>query len=232
MKTRVSVIVAALITAAGCAPTDSDPPIRLLGAQLVPSTTGGGCEFADESDPLLTRGSMDISARSSFFIQFSVESNLQPVETQVGGDVIAGSERNDFIVKQQILNYTLSGTSAAFEQETLAIYSVIRPGATNRTIVDLIGPRAYATLLANVPAGSAAELIVNFQLAGNLASGPAVRSTIASFPITVFNSGFAGCPSGTGLNPGGPCSSGGGQNGVPLCCPADATTGEVTCPGA
>jgi hypothetical protein len=228
---RLSLLVVAGLVASGCVPTDSDSPIRVLGAQLVPSTNEGGCEFADTGDPLLTRGSMDVSARTSFFIQFNVESNLQATETQVGGDTIAGPERNDFIAEQQELNYTLSGTSVSFEQETVQIYSVIRPGDTARTIVDLIGPKAYATLLANVPAGTAAELVVTMQLVGRLASGPVIRSTEATFPITVFNSGFTGCPAGTGLDPTGPCSSGGGQNGVPpQCCPVDATTGALTCP--
>lgn len=231
MKNLTLPLAALALAAFGCAPADSDSAIRILSARAIPSSAGV-CTFADTESPSLTRGSLDISSRNRYLAQFGIESILLPLETEVGDEVIAGAERLDFIADQMVVNYTLSGSSVTFEEEALAMYALIRAGASAEQIVDLIGPKAAATLATAVPVGGVAELLVRFQLRGHLASGAAIRSTEITFPITVFNSGFTGCATGEGFNPAGPCGTGGGQDGIPVCCPADATTGEVTCPGA
>jgi hypothetical protein len=226
MNTKQRLLTALLaisaMTSVGC--TYEDTPIRLLNARPV----SGEPSACSPGDIAQYTGSLDASGQGSYLIAFNTESNIQSLSTSTGGVSIAGPDRNDFLAKEMLLTYT-SNPALPFEQEIVPVWFVIRAGASGDgswIIVDLLGPKAAETLAGGVGA-EPVQLTVSFQLAGELYSGQKVRSSTASFPITVTNSGFAGCAAGDRIAPTGPCGSGGGQDGARIGCCSDPAFADV-----
>jgi hypothetical protein len=211
---------AVALVAVGCVPNDS--PIRLLGARpLLPSDTGE-CKAAEIQ---LLSGSLDVSATNAYVIQFDVQSDLQQISTTVGGETVAGPGRNDFFANEIVYSYA-STPSFAFEQEAKPVHFVVPAGAGSDksfVILNLIAPKAAQQLTTWVPTGAGIppdqpyNLNVTIQARGNLQSGQAITTNQVTYPIRVFNTGFAGCPGGAQARTG-PCGSVGGQDGSAVYC--------------
>jgi hypothetical protein len=220
MKWNLIALASALaLAASGCITNDS--PIRILGARPLDS------ESCDALDVLRVAGSLDISARGSYYIQLDMESDLQSITTTSGGTAIADGSRNNFYGNEIVLTYT-STPSLNFEVESVPLHFVVEPNAEAFIRMSLVSDKAARTLANAVLLGDTVDLRVQLEFRGVLASGQKLRSNSIIYPITVFNSGFAGCNPATEIVvPNGPCGSSGGQDGArALCClfdPGDRT---------
>ena len=217
-----------LLAGVGCAPPNSDSPIRLLGARPLHSGTAAAAGAATcEADAKLEQleGRLDISASQQYLIAFGQQSDLQKLSTTVQGEVLAGPNRNDFIADQMIFQYS-SVPARPFEAETKPIYAVIAAGSNGSDgwiSLDLLAPKAAALLASSLSRGDSLQLNATFQLSGALVSGQKLKSNTITFPIAVFNSGFTGCPAGDIPAPTGPCGGIGGQDGSPVGCCSNPT---------
>jgi hypothetical protein len=68
---------------------------------------------------------------------------------------------------------------------------------------------------------------VTVQLKGALRSGEAMTSNSFAYPVTVFNSGFAGCGAGVRVALNGPCGTVGSQDGTQIICCSAADGGTL-----
>jgi hypothetical protein len=223
-KLAVTLVIAGAFGLCACVGAGNDVPIRVKGAHpFKTAASGGGCEFDDTI--FISGGSLDVSARTSYSVWFDVKNETQEIETSTNGEVIAGSSRNDFYVSRTNFRYTASN-GLAFQAEPENRFSVIEPGGNGLKMgMDLIGLKASTQLPTSISAGAEPfELLVSFDLTGRFAHGGAeVTSNRVTFPITIFSSGFTGCPplADGGVDriaPTGPCGSGGGQDGPIGCC--------------
>lgn len=227
MKRTLTVIAIAGWVAACSSPESS---VRLLnGFALSPGATDGACERQEIGQ---YRGSLDISAISSYLLSFGTESDFEDINTTVSGRVIADGSRNNFIAEQLVFNYA-SEPSLPFEEERVNMHFVIEPGATGADsfiIVDLMAPKAAELLRNNVPVGGSYELQVSFYVRGKTAAGAELETNTVNYPISVYSTGFQGCPAGDfALN--GPCGRFGGQDGAPAgCCSEPRFQGTDFCP--
>ncbi|HZH04474.1 MAG TPA: hypothetical protein VEY30_11880 [Myxococcaceae bacterium] len=228
---RILAVVAIAWGVTGCSSPESS--VRILNGYALQSgeAAGGACERQEIAQ---YRGSLDISANSSYLLAFGTESDFQSVNTTVGTDTIADGSRNNFIGDQIVFSY-MSEPSLPFEEERTNIHFVIEPGANGDdsfVILDLLGPKAAELLRNNVSVGNSAELQISFYVKGKTAAGGDVETNTVAYPITIRNTGFAGCPGGDFvLN--GPCGGFGGQDGIPAgCCTEARFKGTDFCPEA
>jgi hypothetical protein len=173
----------------GCAPLDLSVFVE-------------GASFLDEScnstgDTQLIRGSLDVgphialNSRPRYVGHFGLRSDLQPLETKSGDDVLAGTSRNEFVANSVILNYTLS-TGAGVPGATEPIYFVVEPGTTDNFIqFNMLNADAAQAIGGGVAAGGEAQLLISFQFQGNVRSStnaliPMHTQTVV-FPIRVTN---------------------------------------------
>jgi hypothetical protein len=206
----------ALCCSFGCITNDS--PIRLLGAHpLKVSDTDCAAE-----DVQIISGRLDVSAQPSYLLQFDLESDMQRINTNTGGTSIADESRNNFYANEVILSYT-STPALTFEQESVPVHFVVEPGSPAIVRMNILTRKAYTVLSQNVLVPSdKLDLRLQLEFRGYLASGQKLRSNSIVYPISVFTSGFTGCPANTLLTRTGPCGSTGGQDGAPvICCPVD-----------
>lgn len=220
-NSKLVIFVAALaLGALGCVSTDD--PIRLLGVRSLT----GDAESCEASDIQLVAGSLDVSGTTFYVAQFDMESSLQQLSSSSGGETIAGANRNDFFADEVVLSYT-STPSQPFEEERVPMHFVLPPGASRDDSflrMNIIGPKAAQRLVDNVTPGNTLDLVVTLEVRGHLASGQDVSSNPVSYPISIFNSGFAGCTSPLILAGTGPCGLPGGQDGSrPGCIDPTAT---------
>lgn len=203
----------------------NDSPVRILASRPIEQ---GKCEVKIGSNVQQYGGSLDIAVRSTYYIQFDIRSELQPVEVTSGGQKLATGDRNDFFANELVFNYT-SIPSQSFETERQAVNIVITSDKPDHALlVNLIGPKAAQRLSdALASPGSELDLNVSLELRGRLSGGQPLVTNRATYPIHVYRSGFAGCGNLGPLASNGPCGSG-GQDGFPvICCKQIGADGGV-----
>ncbi|HVE87532.1 MAG TPA: hypothetical protein VND93_31960 [Myxococcales bacterium] len=192
MKAPFAAALFAVAAAAssGCAPLDMS--VFVEGARFLDNTC------AVSGDTNLAAGSLDIGpplafgVLPSYFAHFQIRSELEPITTESGGDVLAGEARNEFVATDVLITYSLS-TGAGVPQATDPIYFVVPPGATDSSIqFNLLDPAASQVIANAVGAGTAASLLVTFRFQGNVRSSSTgtlipMHTPEVRFPITVTN---------------------------------------------
>lgn len=217
LTTAVAVVLAA--GANSCVPNDSS--IHILNAfQLSP---GGGAQGCTASSIGITRGSLDLSGTQYYILQFAMESTFEQLSTFGTSDVLQGPQRNDFIADSVLFSYSSTPPIAGLGNDSVPINFRLPAGASSGSFLRefLITPNTYQTLLANVGRNQIVTLYVTLWVHGALGSGQKLSSNKVTFPIQVFNSGFAGCSPGDIRIPSGPCGSPGGQDGSQVGCCRD-----------
>jgi hypothetical protein len=227
---RVLVIPIILVALSSGCNVPNDAAVRFLNAHtLLPTAAGGVCTASTIG---IYRGSLDLSGNTNYILQYDVESNYQSIVTTVPPDTVANQSRNEFVSKRIVFNYT-STPSLPFQTEQLDIYWVVQPNTTtgNWLQLYLLAPQARQLLIDSVQVGQPVEVLVQFQVFGELASGQKTNTNKVSYPITVYRSGFTTCRvAGDVRAPTGPCASPGGQDGSLVACCRDITPAMQGCP--
>jgi hypothetical protein len=217
------------VAASSACTVPNDSSIRFVGTRsLKPGGgTGGVCQAAELQS---LGGSLDLAGFSNYVIQLNIESNLQSIVTNVP-EAVAGSSRNDFIAKYLQFSYQ-STPPVSFQTEQQVISMVIKAGSTAQSFLQtfLFTPQAVGTLYANVAVGGSLDVNVTVQLFGELASGQKMSTNKLTYPIRVYRSSFAGCPSDDIQAPTGPCGYPGGQDGTDVACCKYYKTVKLTPP--
>lgn len=205
-------LVAATLT--GCVASDS--PILVLNAAALPTGPDADCSSLDQQ-LVRSSGRLDLSAGVGYFAFFFIESNLQAVQTDVDGEVVAGAEQNDFVADRIDITYANPVGGPVPGALSQPIHFVLRANSEAGTIsVNLLPEPARAALAGVGFAGTQIE--ARFRVHGTIRSGRTISSNEVTYPITVFESSFAGCAAGTVPLATGVCGSFGGQDGtVPTC---------------
>ncbi len=230
MKLFVAIAIVAVFGSACTVPNDSS--IRFLGAHPLTygPSSGGNCAAQTIG---IFGGTLDISGYGNYLVQFNLESSFQSIQTTVPPDTVASSSRNDFVAQSIVWNYT-STPSLSFQSEQQDIYFVVKAGASQDSFlrVFLLTPNAASALYAGIQPGdlSGINVVAQFQVFGELASGQKIHTNKVSFPINVYNSGFRGCRiAGDVRIPSGPCGLPGGQDGTLVGCCKDFTPAPPGC---
>ncbi|MGQ0507299.1 MAG: hypothetical protein ACT4TC_18495 [Myxococcaceae bacterium] len=211
---KLKFIFFTLLLAAGCG-VPNDSAIRILNSFALTGETAQDCAA---SDIAILGGSLDISARSYYALQFTVASGLQSINTTTGGTVVADASRNNFYATEVVLTYS-STPELGIEAETVPLHFVIEPQTDDNFVrMNLISSKAYQALRTGVTPGTTADLRVTVQFRGATQAGQKLSSTSITYPIRVSNSNFAGCTAPQVLKANGACGEGGGQDGVPAVC--------------
>lgn len=215
---RLFLTAALALGAAGCA--NDLRPIQVRNAAPLDES----CTTKDVS---IYAGSLDIALAElgvpvenlRYILSFNVASQLEPESTEVSSNPVSDPTRNNFNVEEIELNYT-SQPAHTFATESVPAFFVIPAGAQDSQLnISLVSPKALQAAKDLVDStGASVTLIATFKLKGHLVSGQSAESNPVSFPITIFNSKFPGCPSGQTLTASGPCGGPGGQDGAPLSC--------------
>jgi hypothetical protein len=182
-------MIAAAVAASGCAPPDMS--VFVEGASFLNSA----CTKSGEIN--LIRGSLDLGPSAAagtlprYFGLFGLRSDLEPVTTKVGDDILAGDSRNEFIATSVNISYTLAN-GASVPQASEPIYFVIPPGTTNNTIqFQMLSPAAATVIGGAVTAGTATTLLITFQFEGNVRSSAngllPMHTPQVIFPVDVYN---------------------------------------------
>jgi hypothetical protein len=221
---QLFLVAAIAVGAAGCA--DGLSPIQIGNALPVDEN----CEPSGDDDTFISRGSMDISRQAiglstSYPIPFRITSNLEAVDTVVGDSTVGDLSRNRFIVEEVEVRYT-STPEDTYAVQRSARHAVIEPaGGEARMFIELISPKAFETASQRVLAtGEPVTLLAHFRVKGKLGTGQSAESNEASFPITIYDSGFTGCGAGHVLANASSCAGGAGLNGAGFLCEAVAAT--------
>jgi hypothetical protein len=231
MKLLHLAIVLCVTGGLGCT-VPNDSSVRFVNAHdfifgpttnCTPQTTG------------IVSGSLDIAGTGFYVLAFDWESTFQSISTSVSPDIVAGPQRNDFVLDHMVFNYT-STPAFPFQAEQEDAYAVLRAGATGTNSwlgMSLISPQARQTLYDHIQPGdfTGVELLVQFQAFGQLASGQKVTSNKVTFPIQVYRSRFMACRLATDVRaPTGPCGDFGGQDGTIVGCCKDISPTPQGCP--
>lgn len=209
-KIPIWAAAASAIAFAAC-PT-SDVSLRILGAYAPNPSCEPGRSKVEQMG-----GGLDLAGSAAYLLEFDVQSELESLKTSTANGELAGEDRNTFYGNKLVLSYA-STPSLPFEREEVAVHAVVKPGASGRWIVDLIGPKAARRLLDSVAQGESYELSAKLQIQGTLASGQPVQSNTISFPITVYRTKPPTCASGVSYARNGPCGQYGGQDDSYLAC--------------
>jgi hypothetical protein len=204
-----SLLVATPLLGIGCVPNDS--PINILNPfPYQNAASNGACQAMTVGIPF---GTLDISGNTSYILQWTVESTLDPS---------AAGSRNDFVATEVDYSYTtVPALNPALANETLPYSWRIPAGASGTSSfigMQMIGPAATTQLINTVRPGNQVQVSVTFYLRGALASGQKLNTNKVSYSIDVYNSGFAGCAVGVRRIPSGPCQTPGGQDGTVVGC--------------
>lgn len=216
-------LVAALaVGAAGCA--DDLRPIQLRDAKPLDADCA-------EEDVGLYAGSLDLAALDNgappqsirFLMSFTVASQMEAVEVEVGDGTLVEAERNNFIVEE--IEYSFASTPPrAFAAERVPAFAVIPADSdSSRMNINLVPPRALETVRALVDeTGAPVTLLSTIRLKGRLATGVKTESDKATFPITVYNSGVNCASLGGALQFTGACGGASGYNNIISCFAEDS----------
>jgi hypothetical protein len=207
---RLMFYAALALVLTGCSVDETG--VRLLNAHGYDAT----CEI--DAELVQSRGSLDISATTTYNLAFDVESDLTQDETTVGGTVLQPQNQNNFFVKEGVYSYT-SNPDLSFNEERANAHYVASAGATEGGYItlNLIQPQAREQLLSSLAVGEELQLLVTVHLEGELGSGKKVKTNEVTFPIQVYNSGFSGCPGSTVAPTGAPCGNVGQDSGAGCC---------------
>jgi hypothetical protein len=200
----------------GCGVSDS--PIRILDAHPVKSN----CQ-ADLSISQLA-GTLDIAAAQTFNLAFELQSDLQQITIQSGGEELATSDRNDFIGDEIVFSYSSIPRRTFDPPESVPVHMVVKPGSTGKNSwfsMNLLSHKAAERLLNELAPGDSLDLAITLEIRGHLAWGQKLKSNSVTYPVRVYHSGFAGCPAGDRPAPTGACGFPGGQDGTPVGCCSD-----------
>ena len=233
MKPLRSLILLPLLAGLGCT-VPNDSSIRFLNAHQL--NLGASTTACTTQAIAIYRGSLDLAGSDRYYVAFDWESNLEQISTILSTqEVIAGPQRNEFVLDHFVFNYT-SMPSLSFQSEQVNGYAVNMVGAvgsSNWLGLSLITPQARR-VLSGIQAGDlvGVELLVTFQAFGSLASGQKVNSNKVTYPIQVFRSSFSGTcrVPGDVRAPTGPCGAPGGQDGTLVACCRDITPLPAGCP--
>jgi hypothetical protein len=220
---QLFLMAAIAVGAAGCA--DELRPIQIGN----PLPLSKECE--PEGNVSRYAGDLDVTwldhgftpSDLSYVLGFTIASNLEGGDVEVGDNPVAGASRNNFIVEQIEFRYD-SVPTATYGAEKVPAFFVIAPGVEDaKMIINLVTPKALEKAAALVDStGGAVTLNAHFRLKGKLASGTVAESNEVSFPITISKryASFEGCNSELGEVPqfSGPCQGLGGQDGAPVAC--------------
>lgn len=229
MRVQVPAIFICVVLAQACN-VPNDASVRFLNAHTLSSTTSGGACTANTVG--IFHGSLDLSGNTRYVLQFDVESTYQAIVTTVPPDTVASQSRNEFIGKRIIFTYS-STPSLPFMPEQLDMYWVVQPNSStgNWLQLNMLAPLARQVLIDQIQVGQSVELLVQFQVFGELASGQKTSTNKVSYPIRVFKSGFTTCRTpGDVRAPTGPCGDFGGQDGSFVGCCKDITPTPAGCP--
>jgi hypothetical protein len=202
MKAQLLSVSLALGAGLGCVGNDS--AIDLGGAY--PYTAA--CERSTSIS--IGAGELDVAGNAHYFVTFAIQSDLQGAQS---------GNTNDFVVDEVSLTYSGPFSISAAKYP---VYYVIDPDSSAQSWVgaDLFPGEAATQLKAAVVPGAEGTIKVGVQLGGKLRTGEMFRTSTATFPVRVFNSGTT-C--GGGIARTGPCGQPGGQDGSPvICCPDNA----------
>jgi hypothetical protein len=230
MKRNIS--LGPLLLLASClsneSPINVGPSFPMTGQNL------GSCSIATVGQ---TGGSFDVAGLSvgaNYVIGLELQSNLDaPIIADTLGTEQGSKTDNDFIFSSIQLGYQAVPPIGLPASETTAAAGAVIAGANGTSSwlgLYLFGPKAAQTLATAVAPGSESTVTVTATLKGALRSGEAMNSNSFAYPITVFNSGFAGCPVGDRVAANGPCGTVGSQDGTaPTCCSVDGGTQPTGC---
>ncbi len=241
------VIAAAALVASGCA---NDAPLYVTGFFPLDPDGLSECKVTP-GEARQYAGTLDVAGLTRYLLTVDLTSVLDKIKNTTSEDVLlrTGEERNTVYLDTIHLSYTSAGNTSfpaiTFPTEEIPISIAQAPGSTQHIGMDLIGPRGYETLvntLANPVLDSgfvsdggfhfsdSIDIRVKFEFTGQINSGGRVKSSAATFPITVFSSGKT-CPAGSFFCATGPCKGVGGQDGAPLICATLVTDGgRPECP--
>jgi len=182
-------MVSALLLTQACVYQQGDAAVRLLG--ILPME---GAECTLGSKPILT-GSLDVSGGTYFLAALSYESSLVDPEPLELGDRTVPTVSRDIVFKEIVYTYQAEGVTMPGE-EVFPIYLVIRPSDNSDGTVEGVSmlTEAARKALATLPVSLTApvgKVFVNVQLRGNMTSGTAVSTNTITFPLTIYNTGFA-----------------------------------------
>ncbi len=182
-------MVSALLLTQACVYQGGDAGVRLLGVKPMEGET---CTVGEQD--ILT-GTLDVSGGRYFLVGLSYESVLvDPAPLEVGDRTVPTVSR-DIIFKELVYTYQAEGVTMPAE-EVFPIYLVIRPTETEDGTVQRVplltesARKALSTLPVSLTA-PAAKVFVSMQLRGNMTSGSAISTNTITFPLTVYNTGFA-----------------------------------------
>jgi hypothetical protein len=213
-----------LFSCASCLSNES--PIRVGPAFTMTGTTLGQCTLAAVGQ---TGGDFDVAGLNvgaNYVIGVELQSDLNaPIVPDTLNNNQGSKTANDFIFNQIQLGYqavpAIGGLPAT---EATAASGAVNTGANGTGSwlgLFLFGPKAAQVLPTAVATGTTSTVTVTVSLKGALRSGESLTSNSYAYPITVFNSGFTGCPATVKAAANGPCGTIGSQDGSrAVCCVA------------
>jgi len=169
-----------LLAGAACTPQESSA-VRFTYAHPLDS------ECVPVQSHYISAGLLNVAMMltPSYPLGFGIESYLGGNFTDVEGEILAGSERNDFYVNLLHRRYVSVPPLPLPSEPASALHTIIRPGDTDGTFaLDMISA-AIAPALQALAAGDSVTLTATIQLEGRLASGQGMRTNEVNFPIRV-----------------------------------------------
>jgi len=206
---RILIVASALALAVGCAPENG---LSLGNAHALDDSC-----VQSGNKVLRSSGRFNVARTLSYVASFDVASVLEARTLQVGSDVLVGSNRNDAILNQLVLNYA-STPSLGLKQEILPLLLRIpASSADNFLTTDIIGPLAAESLRARLTTnGDQAEVLVRIQLKGALAGGGAIATNEILFPVQAYFQ-IPNCPGTVSISKAGACGNDGQDESVLTC---------------
>jgi hypothetical protein len=202
-----------------------ESPWRITTIAIDPACTGMLATVG------LTSGNLDISAASrqqaQYVLQLQDTNEANPPTNQNSNMMPLQSNQSETIItKELIVSYTTT-PRIDIKKEAIPVAAIVPSGSASGGMAgfietNVLTQNAAEALLNAVAAGNTAELVVSMQFHGTLVSGGDIYSTVATYPIHVFNSGTT-CPAPDSFGPTGVCNGAGGQDGTRVCCSSDTT---------
>jgi hypothetical protein len=222
-------LFAVVALASACLSNES--PIKVGPAFPMTGTALSTCSIGNIGQ---TGGSFDtagIAVGADYVIALEMQSDLNaPIIPDTLGNNQGSKTDNDFIFSQLVLGYQAVPAIGLPATETTAASGEVNAGASGPTGwlgLYLFGPKALTALTG---LATTSDVTVTVQLKGALRSGESMTSNSYAYPVTVFNSGFAGCGAGVRVAANGPCGTPGSQDGTRgVCCSTDGGTQPTGC---
>jgi hypothetical protein len=222
---RLMVIAALAVTPLACVANQGDAPVRFVQARALDFDDTEGC--TGDEDRFITAGNLDISGGQNYLIAMGVETNTFQQPITIGQEPFSGEGLGDITLNEVIYSYEfapqsgISLTLPADEVDRVSVYAVFRPETDpeeSYMFIRAFGPQALKNLKTAFTGISdptqAVTVLATIKARGRLSGGQVVESNKFTFPVTVFSTGFAGCPA--GLIPSGTCGFP-GQDGPIFC---------------